>query len=657
MPQSVASSRECLVSARSAAAPLPLALEGVYLNAAGLFMPGPPVSNDEIDRFIAPLNAKSGRIKRRVLRDNGIETRHYAIDEAGNTRFSAAELAARAVRDCLAGSDVSLEQVTLLCTGSSGGDTGMPGFANMVHGELGASPMEVSSHQGVCGAGVQALVHAAQAVALGGIRNGVSPDGMDGVSAGPRSGHRRALVAASEFPSRLFKRSRFAPLGYDTDFDSHFLRWMLSDGAGACLLEDRPGRSGVSLRLDWVHNRSFSGDFPVCMQVGYADSCEQRYYLDYESLAEAEKAGAFVLRQDLRLLPNLFEVGIHEYADLVRQGAVDPKQVDHFLCHYSSEKFSGVIERLMRDADIAIPRNRWFSNLHRRGNTGAASIFVMLADFLRERQPAPGERVLCFVPESGRFTVSFMMFEVVAGVPVTVDVSEAVVAPPHDPDAAGTAPVAALLRDLASVWHDYRSRAWRTRLVRRIVDGSFTREDYLTWMRCWIPQVREGSLWMREAAAHLEPPFEDLRPLIEAHAGDEQFDFKILFTDYRAAGGVEESIEDLQRNPGGEALNAYMHARAAEVNPVGLLGGIYIIEGTGQRIIPHLLPRLRACLGLDAPVFRFLHYHGENDMAHLARWLGAVELVLRQDSGAAERIVAAARDTANLYLMQMEQSV
>ena len=79
-----------------------------------------------------------------------------------------------------------------------------------------------------------------------------------------------ALVATSEFPSRLFKKTRFAPSGYDTDFDSHFLRWMLSDGAGAMLLGNQAPTSGVALQLKWVHMRSFSGDFPVCMQVGFA---------------------------------------------------------------------------------------------------------------------------------------------------------------------------------------------------------------------------------------------------------------------------------------------------------------------------------------------------------------------------------------------------
>ena len=609
----------------------PVVYENTWLLAAGAFLPGEPVGNDRIDEFIAPLNKRSERIKQRVLRDNGIESRHYAIDESGRTRHSVSAMAAAAVRDCLERAAIGMQEVSLLCTGSSGGDTGMPGLANMLHGELGAPPMETSSHQGVCAAGVAALKHAASGVELG--------------------EHGYALVATSEFPSRLFKKSRFVAPGYETDFDSHFLRWMLSDGGGAMLLSNRAPASGVALKLKWIHMRSFSGDFPVCMQVGFAANGSQRSYLDYDSLAQAERAGAFHLRQDIRLLPHLFDVGIHEYARLANAGYIDPAAVDHFLCHYSSEKFRGVVAGLMDDAGLTIPAERWYSNLKQRGNTGAASIFIMLADFLRERTLVPGERILCFVPESGRFTVSFLMLEAVATgkAPVEPDV-----APPHAP-LSGDEPLARLLRDLAGVWHAYRSRMWRSTLIRRITTGTLSNGEFCRWMECWIPQVREGTVWMRRAVDNLDAAHDGLRALISQHASEEQFDYRMLFDDYRKAGGGATHIDALRRIAGGEALNAYMHARAAERNPLGLLGAIYIIEGTGQRIIPALLPMLRRQEGLTHHPLRFLTYHGENDPHHLARWLEAVKLAIAADpETVCADIVRTARATADLYALQME---
>jgi len=630
---------------------MPVPFQRVYLESAGYFMPGDPVPNERMDDFIAPLNRMSERIKRRILAENGIRTRHYAIDAEGATRHTNAQMAAGAIRDCLRRGGAELSRVSLLASGSSGGDTLMPGFANMIQGELAAAPMETLAVHGICAAGVSAIQAAAQGIELG--------------------AHRSALAVASEMPSRLFKRSRFAARGYETDFDSHFLRWMLSDGAGALLLSDGApaltGSPGLRLRLKWVHQRSFSGDYPVCMQLGLTED-RARGHLDFASWSEAEAAGALSLRQDIRLLPHLFDIGIHEYAGLVRDGWVDPKRVDHFLCHYSSEKFIPVVEDLMAKAELSIPRERWWSNLAWRGNTGAASILVMLAEFLHTRALKPGERVFCYVPESGRFMAAYMLLEVeaVEAAPVTVAPraaattavaadDELVVAPPHDP-AAAPGPSGALLTELAAIWHDYRSRVWRTPLVRQIRERRFAVPDYLNWMEQWVPQVREGSLWMREGAASLSEPYQALSSLIGVHAGEEQNDFQILFSDYRKAGGTVERIEDLRRNPGGEALNAYLHALAATRDPIGLLGAIYIIEGTGQRIVPALLPLLKASLRLPPDVFRFLEYHGHNDENHLNRWLLAVEMVMAVEgqARAARQIADTARHTAALYLMQFQ---
>ena len=124
---------------------MPIAFNRVYLESAGYFMPGEPVSNDAMDSYIAPLNRMSSRIKSRILAENGIKHRYYAIDPEGATVFTNAQLAANAIRDCLRRNDSDLSAVSLLTSGSSGGDALMPGFSNMIQGELAAQPMETLS--------------------------------------------------------------------------------------------------------------------------------------------------------------------------------------------------------------------------------------------------------------------------------------------------------------------------------------------------------------------------------------------------------------------------------------------------------------------------------------------------------------------------------
>ena len=622
---------------------MPTRFNRVYIESAAYHLPGEPINNEEMDAYIAPINRISGRIKKKILEENGITTRYYAIDAEGNTHTTHAQLAANAIHACLAKAGEQLANVSLLTMGSTGSDALIPGFANMVQGELGAQPMETLSSLGVCAAGVTAINYAAQSIELG--------------------AHSKALVATAEMPSRIFKRSRFEPRGYTSDFDAHFLRWMLSDGAGALLLTDKPNpNKKTRLKISWVHQKSFSGDYPVCMQLGLTED-RSTSFLDFPSSSAAEAAGALALRQDIRLLPHLFDVSIHEYVKLVADGWVTSNEIDHFLCHYSSARFIPVVEELLAKAGLTIPRERWYSNLTTRGNTGSASIFIMLAEFLETHELNAGEKIFCFIPESGRMTAAYMLLEVEdASLPLagnfaftsehnaTEDLSHIIA--PHTPEDAPQH-LQGLLTSLAQVWHDYRSQVWRSPVIHKLVNNAFTQTDYCNWTSQWVPQVREGSKWMREAVASLTEDYSDLAALIETHAGDEQNDFMILYQDYRASGG-EFALDDLQRNPGGNALNSYLHSLAATKNPIGLLGAIYIIEGTGQRIIPALLPLLRKQLELPASAFRFLEYHGANDEHHLARWLQAVELVLAKDANAVKTIAATAKRTAQLYLMQFE---
>jgi 3-oxoacyl-[acyl-carrier-protein] synthase-3 len=238
--------------------------------------------------------------------------------------------------------------------------------------------------------------------------------------------------------------------------------------------------------------------------------------------------------------------------------------------------------------------------------------------------------------------VSFILFEVI---------EDGKVNPVRKSRAPERKPVEKLLLELGSIWHQYRSNVFRTELAHRIFNNKMTVENYQVWMENWIPQVREGSHWMRTAISNLSKQFVGIQDLIEEHAGEEQFDFKVLYADYQNAGGTK-AIDDLRRNPAGEELNRYMYERARSSNPLGLLGGIFIIEGTGQKIIPTLLPFLKRSLNLQMNVFKFLEYHGENDVRHLERWANAVEMALEIEPKCYEDILNTARKVAELYHKQ-----
>jgi 3-oxoacyl-[acyl-carrier-protein] synthase-3 len=84
------------------------------------------------------------------------------------------------------------------------------------------------------------------------------------------------------------------------------------------------------------------------------------------------------------------------------------EDVDFFLPHYSSLYFRDKLHAGMRTSGLDIPLSRWFTVIETCGNAGSASPYIMLDALFQSGRIARGQRLLCFVPESGRFSSAFL---------------------------------------------------------------------------------------------------------------------------------------------------------------------------------------------------------------------------------------------------------
>jgi 3-oxoacyl-[acyl-carrier-protein] synthase III len=604
-----------------------------YITSVGSHLPGEPVGNDEITSYLGHTGG-SERLRRRMLDANGIEKRHYAIDRTGKTSMLNEEMAVAAIRSALGTRSLTPKDVGMLATGTTQGDLPVPGFASMVHGRLGGGPMELLSAGGVCCSGVAALRAAEAAVSLG--------------------RHRVAVAVGSELVSRSLRASRF-PDAASPSLDAEFLRYMLSDGAGAVVIEPEPRRDGISLRIDWSHLVSHAHRFPVCMYAGAAGPgsiAAGSTWQDQPTPGDAHTAGMLNLRQDTSILGNIVALGVEEYVALVREGRLVPDQIDHLLVHYSSEYFRSDIVRLMSEAGLMIPEERWFTNLRTKGNTGAASIFIMLDEAFNGGRFQPGDRILLMVPESGRFSVSFVHLtcvtaEVEARQEPTPGMSEPISLSPST--ASGW-----LLEELALVWARFETQLSRVPIVSRIEGGQASLEDYRNLLYNLRQQVKEGARWITRAASSLTSEHTDLRAEFIEHAAEEQRDFRMLEDDFVNVGGDRSVIESGVKNAGSEALSAFMFNQAGRENPFDLLGAMYIIEGLGANKATRWMELLRDQLDLSPDQVRFLTYHGGADEEHTEKMFN----ILRSDlitPDIARSIVHTARVVARLYALQLEE--
>ncbi|WP_067826844.1 StlD/DarB family beta-ketosynthase [Nocardia inohanensis] len=372
-----------------------------YITATGRFLPGAPVGNDEMEEYIGKAGRASSDLKDQILTNNGIKTRYYAIDKQQQTVVSNAAMAAGAVRHAVERAGLAPDDVEMLAAATTLPDLMGPGHASMVHGELGYPPMEIITAHGICSSGMMALKSAYLQVKVGEKATAVS--------------------VASELASRGFKHTRYEEMKAISEdgslpMEAAFLRYMLSDGAGAAVVANAPAPGRISLRIDWISLTSYANTQKACMFFGSKTNSAEKTWGDYPTTAAAALDGALAPRQKLSLLPHLVRIGIDEYVKLAEAGKFDPDAVTWFPAHYSSERMKTMlIGELTRRGVSAGRPEAWYSNLTQVGNIGSASIYVILDEMLNEGLIKAGDTLLCMVPESGRFAISFMHLTAVAG--------------------------------------------------------------------------------------------------------------------------------------------------------------------------------------------------------------------------------------------------
>ena len=378
-----------------------------YITDIASFLPNAPVGNDAMENVLGMVAGRPSRSRKIVLRNNGIQSRHYAVDPVtGRHTHTNAQMAAEAVRALAKRGGFDLNLLECLCAGTSSPDLAQPSHGHMVHGELAIPPCEVHTCAAVCTSSMSAMRYAMLNVRSGEVRHAIS------LGSEFLSRYMRGRNFQPEIESQLAEIERRPELSFEKDF----LRWMLSDGAGAALIQPQPNPDRLSLRIDWIDIVSLAGDMPVCMYCGgnrYPDGSMQ-YWHEVEDPLDIVRQGFFALKQDARILNEHIVSASVDRAllPIARKRGLKPDDITWFLPHYSSEYFRERLHDRMVQQGFDIPLDRWFTNLTRVGNVGAASIYLILEELLYSGRLRRGDRLLCHVPESGRFSFCYMQLTV-----------------------------------------------------------------------------------------------------------------------------------------------------------------------------------------------------------------------------------------------------
>ena len=136
---------------------------------------------------------------------------------------------------------------------------------------------------------------------------------------------------------------------------------------------------------------------------------------EFGDISEVVDNSLLAIAQDVKLLNENIPIYAVEkpLAEIIEKRALKAEDVDWLLPHFSSMYFSDKMFESMKKIGFEVPREKWFTNLTTKGNTGSASIYIILEEIFNSGKLKKGDKILCFIPESGRFSTGFMLLEAV----------------------------------------------------------------------------------------------------------------------------------------------------------------------------------------------------------------------------------------------------
>lgn len=376
----------------------------VYITKTSGFLPNNAISNDDMETYLGIINGRKSRSRALVLRSNKIKQRYYALTKDGARTHTNTDLTANAVKNLFLDNPQEIKDVDLLCCGTGSADQVMPAHGFMVHGKLPEmNSIEVMTPTGNCCSGMQSLKYGFMSLQL--------------------NDKKKAVCTGSERASILMRSENFEEEVQHMEtlqdnpilaFEKDFLRWMLSDGAGAFLLEKEPNKEGISLEINWMESVSYANTEKTCMYMG-SEKMEDGELKGFGEFTPQEWASQsiFTIKQDAKQLDGkIVPLGFKKIPEIFEKHNLSADDINYFLPHMSSFYFEERLVQEWANINMSVPKEKWFTNLDTKGNVGAGSIYLMIDELFNSGKLKKGDKIFLLVPESARFSYVYCLLTV-----------------------------------------------------------------------------------------------------------------------------------------------------------------------------------------------------------------------------------------------------
>ena len=345
-------------------------MKHVHVLSTGSYLPGEPLTNDDLERLVGPLPED-------ILEGIQVKRRHWMIDpETGEHRGSNSEMATTAVREALEAAELEPAQVELIVSSTASPDYHLPPLVTMVQENLGIAKCATTEIRSGCAGFVEAFEVARMYLERGTYKTAVVV-GSEAISP------LLAPVYLGKDPERIRMRDRMNPYNF-------------GDGAGAVVLQaNDDGEDGI---LGGAI-ASVGGERAAAMQViGGSTHAPLHKQLEAKLLVE--------LKVDVvasgEVTPYVLTEGLTE---VLRASGVAAEDVD--LCVIPEGNAGYMVEEL-RAAGLLTPEwialeDKIFENLTEVGATGSAAVPLALDLAWKSGKAKQGDCVMLLAIETSKW--------------------------------------------------------------------------------------------------------------------------------------------------------------------------------------------------------------------------------------------------------------
>lgn len=179
------------------------------------------------------------------------------------------------------------------------------------------------------------------------------------------------------------------------------------------------------------------------------------------------------------------------------------------------------------------------------------------------------------------------------------------------------------------------------------VAGKISRDTYLAYLAEAFHHVSHTVPLLTAARDRMDAGHVAFRAALDDYIAEETGHEQWILNDIARSGGDAEAVRVSAPRSSTELMVAFVYDYVGRINPMGMFGMVYVLEGTSIALATHGAGAVSKALGLGPECFSYLSSHGSLDQEHMAFFEGLMNTV--EDPADQAAIVHVARRVFVLF--------